>query len=346
MKKLLIIFCILLTGCSKINMRDYLYPISIGVDYKDEEFAIYMQLVSYSKISKKENESTYDENYEMIILKSSGKTIYDSLNNLKNITKNEISTTHIRSFIIGENLLINNQNHLDIIRAFFDNNYLRSNLNIFSTSSILDIYKTSKIIDNTPYSNEINEPNLYRYLKPMNYLNFLKNVYDNRTSYLPYIIIDKESSSYVEEGKIKENYIIEINGAYFVNNKYQKYLTNDEIIGNYYFINRDDLSIEIKDKFYVNIRKLKHSTKYKDKIIFNIDLINCTFYLNNITYNETLDLLKSKIKEDINFTYNNCYDEIDIFNLNDYKNRYNINNNYEININVKYPTINYSDRIK
>ena len=64
MKKLLIIFCILLTGCSKINMRDYLYPISIGVDYKDEEFTIYMQLVSYSKISKKENESNYDENYE------------------------------------------------------------------------------------------------------------------------------------------------------------------------------------------------------------------------------------------------------------------------------------------
>lgn len=346
MKHIILIFLILLTGCSKINMHDYLYPISIGIDYQNNEYIIYMQLVSYSKISKKENESIYDDNYEMIILKSNGKTIYSALNNLNNITKSEISTTHIRSFIIGESLIVNNKEYLEIIRAFFDNNYLRSNINIFSTSSILDVYKASKIIDNTPYSNEINEPNLYHYLKPMNYLNFLKNVYDNRTCYLPFIIIDKDSSSYVEEGKFKENYIIEINGAYFINNKYHRYLSNDLLIGNYYFINREVLSIEIKDKFYVNIRKLKHNTTYKDKIIFNIDLINCTFYVNDITYLEATNLLRDKIKKDINFTYNNCYNEIDIFNLNDYKTRYNINNEYDININIKYPTINYSDRIK
>ena len=99
MKKLLIIFCILLTGCSKINMRDYLYPISIGVDYKDEEFTIYMQLVSYSKISKKENESNYDEN--MLV---SGKYPY-----------------LLKQRIAGNKGHLSNAQSLDLARFLYDN---------------------------------------------------------------------------------------------------------------------------------------------------------------------------------------------------------------------------------
>ena len=187
MKKLILLYLILLTGCTRIKIQDYLYPISIGIEYKDNEYTIYFQIVSYSKISKIENESSVDSNYETVIMKGNGSTIYEALKKVNNLTKNAISTTHIRSFIISKSLIENNINYLNIIKYFFDINYLRSNINIFSSDSILEIFKASKIIDNTPYSNEINHPHNYLYLKPINYLNFLKNVYDNRTSYLPYI---------------------------------------------------------------------------------------------------------------------------------------------------------------
>ena len=347
MKKILtLIFIFLLSSCSRTKIQDYLYPISIGIDYIDKEFNIYMQLVSYSLLSKKENESNYDENYEIIIMQSKGKTVFDALTNFQNLTKNYISTTHIRSFIIGESLIKNHEDYLEIIRAFFDNNYLRSNINIFSTHSIIEVYKAGKIIDNTPYSNEVNAPNDFRYLKPMNYLNFLKNIYDNRTSYLPFVIIDKDSTSYIENGEIKDNYIIEIDGAYFINFDTYKYINNDKLIGNFYFLDKDNARIEIENKFYLDIRKLTHSISYNNKFIFNIILKNCTFYINDITYDECLNLLINKIKEDINYTYNECYNEIDIFNLNDYKNRYNLNPEYEINIRIKHSSINYSSRIK
>lgn len=346
-KYIIILFTLLLTSCSRIKIQDYLYPISIGIDYQNNEFEVYMQLVSYSLLSKKENEANYDENYEMIILNSKGKTIFDALTNLQNLTKNFISTTHIRSFIIGENLIKNRKDYLEIIRAFFDNNYLRSNINIYSTSSIKEVYKAGKIIDNTPYSNEINSPNSFRYLKPMNYLNFLKNIFDNRTAYLPFVIVDKDSTSYVEGGEIKENYIIEIDGAYYINTNSYKYLDNQKLIGNFYFLNKKYARIEIENKFYLDIRKLTHSINYdNDKIIFNIILKNCTFYIYNISYDECLSLLKDKIKKDILYTYNNCYDDIDIFHLNDYKNRYKLNNEYDLNIIIKHVSLNYSSMIK
>lgn len=347
MKKIIIIiFPFLLSSCSNIKVQDYLYPISIGIDYNNSKYQIYMQLVSYSKISKKENESSFDESYEMIILNSEGNTIFDALTKLQNITKDNISTAHIRSFIIGESLIKNNSNYIEIIRAFFDNNYLRSNLNIFSTKSILDIYKASRIIDNTPYSNEINEPSTFRYLKPINYLHFLKSVYDNRCVYLPYIIVDKDSSSYVDDGEIKENYIIEINGAYYIYNNTFKYFNNEQLIGNFYFIKKQNARLEIKDKLYVDIKELKHTISYNNKIIFNIKLKKPTFYIYDINYEEAKNLIREKIKKEIYFTYNECYNEIDIFNLNDYKNRYNLNNEFDINIEIKNATINYSSRIK
>lgn len=345
-KYFILIFTLLLCGCAKIKIQDYLYPISIGIDYQSNQFQAYMQLVSYSKISKTENESSYDESYEMIIMQSEGKTVFDALTNLQNLTKNSISTAHIRSFIIGENLIKKRQDYLEIIRAFFDNNYLRSNIFIYSTSSIIEVYKAGKIIDNTPYSNEINSPNDFRYLKPMNYLNFLKNVYDNRTSYLPFVIIDKDSTSYIEGGEKKENYIIEINGAYFINSLYFEYISNDRLIGNFYFIDKENARLEIKDKFYVDINKIRLSTRYDNKIIFNIKLKDCTFYIYDIKYEECVRLLENKIKEEINYTYNECYDKIDIFHLNDYKNRYHLNSKYEINIQIKHSSVNYSSRIK
>lgn len=340
MKKLILLFIFLLSGCTRIKLQDYLYPISIGLDYKDNNFYIYYHVVSYSKISKKENESSFDENYESIILKGYGPTIYEALKKVNNITKTSISTTHIRSFIVSTSLINNNENYLSLIKYFYDTNYLRSNINIFSTDSILDVYTASKIIDNTSYSNEINHPTHYLYLEPMNYLNFLKNVYDNRTTYLPFIIIDKNSSSYVEEGETKDNKIIEINGAIFINNKYFKYLSNDKIKGNYYMFNREYIGIEIINKVYMIAKKLTYKTKLKDKIIFSIKLTNCNFYLNNLDIEEAKLLIEDKIKKDINETYINCYDSIDIYHLNDYKNRFNINNKYDVEVIFKQTSFN------
>ena len=43
------------------------------------EYIIYYQIVSYSKISKIENESSIDSNYETVIMKGKGKSIYKAL---------------------------------------------------------------------------------------------------------------------------------------------------------------------------------------------------------------------------------------------------------------------------
>ena len=76
MKKFIIlIFTLLLSSCSRIKIQDYLYPISIGIDYKDNEFEIYMQLVSYSLLSKKENEAKFDKKFSEGLAKELGKVL-------------------------------------------------------------------------------------------------------------------------------------------------------------------------------------------------------------------------------------------------------------------------------
>ena len=143
MKKIILLLTLLLSGCARIKIQDYLYPISIGLDYINNEYIIYYQIVSYSKISKIENESSIDSNYETVIMKGKGKSIYEALKDINYLTKNSISRTHIRSFIVSKNLIENNSKYLSDIKYFFDINYLRSNINIFTTESILDIYKAS-----------------------------------------------------------------------------------------------------------------------------------------------------------------------------------------------------------
>ena len=67
MKKIILLLTLLLSGCARIKIQDYLYPISIGLDYINNEYIIYYQIVSYSKISKIENESSIDSNYETVV---------------------------------------------------------------------------------------------------------------------------------------------------------------------------------------------------------------------------------------------------------------------------------------
>jgi hypothetical protein len=136
MKKIILLLTLLLSGCARIKIQDYLYPISIGLDYINNEYIIYYQIVSYSKISKIENESSIDSNYETVIMKGKGKSIYEALKDINYLTKNSISRTHIRSFIVSKNLIENNSKYLSDIKYFFDINYLRSNINIFTTESI------------------------------------------------------------------------------------------------------------------------------------------------------------------------------------------------------------------
>lgn len=345
MKKIILLIMLLLSGCARIKIQDYLYPISIGIDYKDNEYTIYYQIVSYSKISKIENESSIDSDYETVIMKGEGSSIYEALKDINHLTKNSISTTHIRSFIVSKNIIEESIDYLDKIKYFFDINYLRSNINIFSTSDILEVYKASKIIDNTPYSNEINHPHYYKYIKPSNYLDFLKSVYDNRVSYLPFITINKDNSSYVGQGELKENIIVEIDGAYYINKDSYHYFSNEDILGNYYLFNREHIGIEVNNA-YMNAKKLKFNIKYDDKIIFNIKIINCNFYLNNISIDTAKELFIDKIKKDIDYTYTVSKDIIDIYNLNDYKNRYNLNNNYEVKVTFKNVSSSYSSTIK
>ena len=345
MKKIILLLTLLLSGCARIKIQDYLYPISIGLDYINNEYIIYYQIVSYSKISMIENESSIDSNYETVIMKGKGKSIYEALKDINYLTKNSISRTHIRSFIVSKNLIENNSKYLSDIKYFFDINYLRSNINIFTTESILDIYKASKIIDNTPYSNEINHPHYYEYIKPNNYLNFLKNVFDNRVSYLPYITINKDDSSYIGQGELKENIIVEIDGAYFINLDKYHYLNNDSLKGNYYLFNRENIGIEVNNA-YMNAKKLKFNIKYSDNIIFDIKIINSNFYLNDLSIDTAKELFIDKIKKDIDYTYTLSIDKIDIFNLNDYKNKLNLNSNYEVKVTFKNITSNYSSTIK
>ena len=82
MKKIILLLTLLLSGCARIKIQDYLYPISIGLDYINNEYIIYYQIVSYSKISKIENESSIDSNYETVIMKGKGKSIYEALKDI------------------------------------------------------------------------------------------------------------------------------------------------------------------------------------------------------------------------------------------------------------------------
>lgn len=276
MKKIFILFILLLSGCSDYKELNNLAIVNtIGVDKKDNNYKLCIEVLNTDK-----------ENGKNKIYYSTGKTINEAINKVNNKSTKIIYGGHLDKIVVSKDIL--NDKKIDLVDSFFRLTEVKDEFDFFVTkdNDACDIVKSLSKLPNNSSSR------------------LQKNSKENRST-SSYTNIDVFISNYLKTGidpvisvlNIKDNEVYIDNIAITKNGKVIKYLDTKESIGYNLIRNEiDKISIPIsyKDK-YSTIKINKSTTKNKviknnNKYIIEIN-INIEAYLTE--YNFDLDLTKN-----------------------------------------------------
>lgn len=276
MKKIFILFILLLSGCSDYKELNNLAIVNtIGIDKKDNNYKLCIEVLNTDK-----------ENGKNKIYYSTGKTINEAVNKVNNKSPKIIYGGHLDKIIVSKDIL--NDKKIDLVDSFFRLTEVKDEFDFFVTkdNDACDIVKSLSKLPNNSSSR------------------LQKNSKENRST-SSYTNIDVFISNYLKTGidpvisvlNIKDNEVYIDNIAITKNGIVIKYLDTKESIGYNLIRNEiDKISIPIsyKDK-YSTIKINKSTTKNKviknnNKYIIEIN-INIEAYLTE--YNFDLDLTKN-----------------------------------------------------
>ena len=276
MKKIFILFILLLSGCSDYKELNNLAIVNtIGIDKKDNNYKLCIEVLNTDK-----------ENGKNKIYYSTGKTINEAINKVNNKSTKIIYGGHLDKIIVSKDIL--NDKKIDLVDSFFRLTEVKDEFDFFVTkdNDACDIVKSLSKLPNNSSSR------------------LQKNSKENRST-SSYTNIDVFISNYLKTGidpvisvlNIKDNEVYIDNIAITKNGKVIKYLDTKESIGYNLIRNEiDKISIPIsyEDK-YSTIKINKSTTKNKvikknNKYIIEIN-INIEAYLTE--YNFDLDLTKN-----------------------------------------------------
>ncbi|MGO0062371.1 Ger(x)C family spore germination protein [Brevibacillus fluminis] len=102
---LLLCSTLLLGGCWNSKEIEHLrYPTALGIDYRNNQYEIYLQLVDISVIAKMEGGGRRT-GQEMVVLKGVGRSFDEAAFNIYSFTQQRVNWSHIRAVIFGEGAL-------------------------------------------------------------------------------------------------------------------------------------------------------------------------------------------------------------------------------------------------
>ena len=248
MKKIFILFILLLSGCSDYKELNNLAIVNtIGVDKKDNNYKLCIEVLNTDK-----------ENGKNKIYYSTGKTINEAINKVNNKSPKIIYGGHLDKIIVSKDIL--NDKKIDLVDSFFRLTEVKDEFDFFVTkdNDACDIVKSLSKLPNNSSSR------------------LQKNSKENRST-SSYTNIDVFISNYLKTGidpvisvlNIKDNEVYIDNIAITKNGKVIKYLDTKESIGYNLIRNEiDKISIPISYKDKYSTIKINKSTT-KNKVIKN-----------------------------------------------------------------------------
>lgn len=257
---------IIITGCSDIKeIQQKNYATAIGIDYKDDKYITYVQMVSLSGLSNAEG--TTNTPPDVFVSQSSAKTFNDALFKLYNTAQEKIIWSHVTSILLGESAIKQG------IRSVFDGmtryNEFRLTPWVFGTKSdIKEILSTQGFFNQGTLQtilhnpDDINEQNsLFRTLTLHE---FVREIYEPAlTSYIPSLAINHTQWKKNNKDDAKLMY----DGTFFMkNNTFKGFFELQELKGLRWITPDTDrtsvlVSIQENDELLVVIEKLKVSIK-------------------------------------------------------------------------------------
>ncbi len=158
MKKLLILpLLFLLAGCWDTNQPERMYYIQgLGVDYKDEQYEIYAQIIDFTNIARTEQPNPEATQSEVGVAK--GKTIDEAFFKLYQTMDERLFFGHLSYVIFSENVAKTNKSK-EIVNTFIRYRELRYTTWVYvTTSSLEELLLTPPIINKSITLSKLSDP--------------------------------------------------------------------------------------------------------------------------------------------------------------------------------------------
>lgn len=294
----LLLLVTLLTGCWDVSEPQRMYYIEgVGIDFKDGQYEVYMQIIDFTNIAKSEQRNP--EAVQAEVGHAKGKTIDEAIFKLYRSIDQKVFWGHITYLIFSENAL-KKENVNQMIDSFLRHKDTRYTIWVYCTQdSIEDILLTTPIINKAITLSKLGNPlNSYEQeslVEPINLRRLIIGL--NEPSHevkIPLINLNKDW-----ETSKKKSEATELTGVGVISkDAFKGYIQGDQIMGIQWMSDetvRGDLTIKLDegDNDYLTISLKKIHVKInpivtnKDNVKFNI----------NIKFDVTIDGIQGKITD-------------------------------------------------
>ena len=138
---ILVLCVILLTGCwDSKGVQSINFITAIGIDYKDNQYTAYAQLIDFSSIAKQEG-PTSREGSQIWIGRGTGSTLSMAINNLYETSQQQTLWTHVKAIVLSKNALEGRLE--DIFNTLLHSGQLRYTPWIYATEQDMSTLRSS-----------------------------------------------------------------------------------------------------------------------------------------------------------------------------------------------------------
>ncbi len=343
MKKLILcLFLIIPSACyDKKELLDLVFPISIGIEYKDDQYLVTIQFMNLSSQSLVGNESSFsEEQYE--IATGDGFSIENCIYEIANALRSQISLTHVNSIIIGQGTL--DKNILDNITNYLMYNAeIRPTTNIFYTNTdVKEIYTVTAHLNKTPYYSLVNAAD-FSSLNPLaaspNILNFVRYYHERDIiSSMPVLSVSDEIISTVGKEKKEKNYFDVESVLFVTGDEFYKELDIKELDGiawtssrtvdyfHSFVINDDTIDIKV-EKLHSKIEFNRENNQFIVSSKIHLTVLRSSKETN---LEDLEQIITKHLDEDVIKTYRYALSQgVDVYGLNGMSTRF-----YQTNVDL------------
>ncbi|SCX67979.1 Ger(x)C family spore germination protein [Lysinibacillus fusiformis] len=330
---------LLMSGCWDVTEPQRMYYVQgVGVDYKDNEYIAYIQLMNFANVAKTEQSNPQAAPTE--VGKATGKTIEEAIYKLYRSMDQEVFWGHMTYLLFSEKAM-ESEHAIPIIDTFLRFRETRYHIWVYCTQDpIEEVLLVSPILEKSPTATKLSNPkNTSRqesFVEPVNLRQLVIGLNEpNHEMKVPFISINQDWETAKEsrtetvfagvgilskntfKGFIKGN---TARGIEWMNNETKQgeitiKLNNTE--------ERDYLTIDIK-KLDVNVKPIVENNHVKFEVYLKFNTI-LNGFKGKVTASQVRKKVESEVKKEIMATFQEGLNmDADVYRLSEYLYRDNV----------------------
>ncbi|GAA3348751.1 Ger(x)C family spore germination protein [Deinococcus persicinus] len=330
---------LLMSGCWDVTEPQRMYYVQgVGVDYKDNEYIAYIQLMNFANVAKTEQSNPQAAPTE--VGKATGKTIEEAIYKLYRSMDQEVFWGHMTYLLFSEKAM-ESEHAIPIIDTFLRFRETRYHIWVYCTQDpIEEVLLVSPILEKSPTATKLSNPkNTSRqesFVEPVNLRQLVIGLNEpNHEMKVPFISINQDWETAKEsrtetvfagvgilskntfKGFIKGN---TARGIEWMNNETKQgeitiKLNNTE--------ERDYLTVDIK-KLDVNVKPIVENNHVKFEVYLKFNTI-LNGFKGKVTASQVRKKVESEVKKEIMATFQEGLNmDADVYRLSEYLYRDNV----------------------